>query len=71
MLVYWKKSLSLSEFGRMLEWLLVANCVDIIPRDLYYDLANVSPNKLLKHMEGYTQVANEQTYLSGSQIHHV
>ena len=54
----------------MSEWLLVANCVDIIPGDLYYDLANVSPNKLLKHMVGYTQVASEQTYLSGSQIHY-
>ena len=51
----------------MLEYLLVTNCIDIIPGDLYYDLANISPNKLLKHIIGYTQVAKEQTYLSWSQ----
>ena len=62
---------SQDEFCRMLEYLLVANSIDTITGVFNYDRLKVSLNKLLDHMIGYTQVANEPTYTSGSQIDYV
>ena len=52
-------------------YLLVANSVDVIAGDFTNDLSKVSSNELLDHMIGYTQVVNEPTHISGSQINHV
>ena len=71
MLVYWKKSISLDEFSRILEYLLVANFVDVITGDFNYDLSKLSSNTLLDHMIGYTQVVNEPTHIYEYQIDHV
>ena len=69
--VYWKQVMSLDEFCRVLEYLLVANSVDVIAGEFNYDLSKVLSNKLLDHMILYNQVVNEPTDTSGSQIDHV
>ena len=61
----------LDEFSRMLENLLVAISAEVIAVYFNYDLSKVSLIKLLYHMVGYTQVENELTHLSESQIDHV
>ena len=63
--------MSLDEFCRVLEYLLVANSVDVIAGEFNYDLSKVLSNKLLDHMILYNQVVNEPTDISGSQIDHV
>ena len=63
--------MSLDEFNRILEYLLVANSVYVITGGFNYHISKVSSNKLLDHMIGYTQVVNKTTHVSGSQIDHV
>ena len=63
--------MSLDKFSRMLQYLLVANFVDIIAADFNYNLSKVSSNKLLDYMIGYTQVVNEPTNISGSRADHI
>ena len=63
--------MSLDDFGRMLESLLVENSVDVIAGGFNYDIPKVSSNKLLKHMIGYIEVVNEPTHVSRSQRDHV
>ena len=51
----------------MLEYLLVANSVDVIARNSNFYLSKVS-RKLLDFMIRYTQVVNEPIHISGSRI---
>ena len=67
MLVDQKKGMSLDQFSRILENLLVENSVDIIAGGFIYDLSKLSSNKLLNHMIGYTEFVNKPTHISGSQ----
>ena len=53
--------MSLDELSRILQYLLLANYVDVIAGDLNHDFSNVSLNKLLELKIGYTQLKNEPT----------
>ena len=69
-LFYWKKAMSLDEFSRMLEYLLVAIFLDVIGGGFNYDLSKVPSNKLINHMIAHTQLLNEPIHISISQIDH-
>ena len=61
MLIYKKQTMSLDELSRILQYLLLANYVDVIAGDLNHDFSNVSLNKLLELKIGYTKLKNEPT----------
>ena len=50
MLAYSKKDVSLDEFSRVLEYLLVANSVEVIAGGFNYDLSKVSLKRFLDYM---------------------
>lgn len=51
-------------FCRILESLVSENFVGVITGDFNYNLSNVSTNKLLHHMIGYSKFQmNQQIYL--------
>ena len=62
--------MSLDEFSRMLEYLLVAIFLDVIGGVFNYDLSKVPSNKLINHMIAHTQLLNEPIHISISQIDH-
>lgn len=66
-----KVSLSLDKVSKMFEYLLVANSLEAIPGDLYFDHSKVLSNKLLDQIIQYNQTENEPTHISGSQVDHV
>ena len=62
--------MSLDEFSRVLEYLLVANSVEVIAGGFNYDLSKVSLKRLLDYMIWYTQDVDEPMHISGSQTDH-
>ena len=71
MLVYRKQSMRTQEFSQMLQYLLATNSIDIIPRDVNYDLVKVSENKLLDIFTHHAQMVNKPVHISRSLIDHV
>ena len=62
----------LDKFCRMfLEYLRTTNSVDDTEGDFSYDLSKLSSNNLLDLTIEYTQIENEPTQISGTQVDYV
>ena len=68
MLVYRKQPLGMQKLYELMQYLLVANSINIIGGDFICDLLKVTENKFLDIFTDQVQVGNKPSHISGSLI---